>query len=250
MEIRNNPTGRLLDLMVLARGCGDNQSARKAWAKVFTCDPGDTGAILSSLAGLINLVAQAKAATQEHVSRKTELYLEPFPNLEAMLSRINLDASWQSSRAYLDDRTISCLEFGDLALSEHFGTTLLTVDLVGQFLGDLDRLIQQCANSDVPEDLKKLFCKNLEDLRRALLAYRISGAAGLQEEIDRVAGAFVRHGHLIKEAGEDKESKDLTTSIFDMVGKLNESIQLAGSAATYGAMLVAPLTHLLGQLSS
>jgi len=250
MDTKNNPTGRLLDLMVMARTCADNQSARKVWAQVFECEPQDTGAILLGLAGLINLVAQARAATEAHVPRNKELFLEPFPKLEAMLSKINLDVSWQSSKVFLDDRTISCLEFGDHELAEHFGTTALNADLISQFLKDLDRLIQQCADADIPQDLKKLFCKNLEDLRRALLAYRISGAAGLQEEIDRVAGAFARHGHLIKKAMEDEEPKKLTSSVFKVVERLNDSIQLAGSAAPYVAILTAPYTHLLGNLGS
>lgn len=244
MDIKNNPTGRLHGLMVLARTCADNQSSRKVWAQVFQCEPQDTSAILLGLAALINLVAQAKAATETHVIRNKELFLEPFPKLEAMLSKINLDVSWQSSRAFLDDRTISCLEFGDHELTQHFGTTALNADLISQFLKDLDQLIQQCVDADIPADLKKLFCKNLEDLRRALLAYRISGAAGLQEELDRVAGSFARHGQLIEQAVKDEEPRKLTTSVFDTVGRLNDSIQLIGSVAPYAALL-APYTHLL-----
>jgi hypothetical protein len=246
MDIKNNPTGRLLDLMVVARTWGDNQPARKVWAQVFQCEPQDTGAILLGLAALINLVAQAKAATETHVTRNRELFLEPFPKLEAMLSKIALDGAWQSSKAFLDDRTISCLEFGDHELAQHFGTTAMNADLISQFLTDLDRLIQQCVDADIPAELKKLFCKNLEDLRRALIAYRISGADGLQEEIDKVAGSFARNSQLIEQAIKDDEPRKLTSSVFDTVGKLNDSIQLVASVAPYAAMLAAPYTHLLG----
>ncbi|MNJ57615.1 hypothetical protein D3C77_532110 [compost metagenome] len=98
------------------------------------------------------------------------------------------------------------------------------------FIEKLDTLLRDCLNSNLPETLQKLFQSNLESLRRALISYKISGIQGIEDEVDRVVGAMTRHSSEIRDQTEET-SKGFMNSFFELVGNINESIQLAETAA-------------------
>ncbi|MCJ7956356.1 MAG: hypothetical protein MUW57_07330 [Pseudomonas sp.] len=201
--------------------------------------------MLNALADLINLVAEAKEATTRLVPGDPAIFLAPFPSIETMLSRLNLDNQWQASKVHLDEKTMLGLQFGDHALSFHYGKQQFDDELISEFIRQLDELLRQCLDSGLSENLKKLFHRNLEALRHALMVFKISGASGLEDEIDRVNGSIVRHAEEIKASTSDSTNKDFTDKVFDMITKLNESVQmvqnvvaLSGPATTGLAMLL------------
>lgn len=250
METKNNPTGRLLDILVDARSRPDNQSARKVWASVFDCDPANTGEILGSLADLIKLVAEAKEATAQFIPGDVTLFLAPFSKIESMLSRVHLDTTWQTSKAQLDDNTMSGLAFGNLALIPFYGKNTLSEDSIADFITQLNDLLQQCLASDLPLELQKLFIKNLEALRHALMMYKISGARGLEAELDRAVGSLFRHHEEIKSASTDPQAKAYTTQVFDIISKLNDSVQFIQNAVVLAGPAANGIALLLNQLNS
>lgn len=249
MEVKINPTGRLLDILVNVRTKPDALSARKVWAAAFDCEPSDTGAILGSLADLIKLLAEAKEATQRFVPGDLTIFLAPFPKIEAMLSRVHLDNTWQPSRAHLDDKTMSGLEFGDHMLTQFYGKNSLSGELIHDFITQLNELLQQCLSSDLPLELKKIFVKNLEALRHALMAYKISGANGLVDEIDRTAGSLFRYREEIQAASSEAQTKEFATKVFDIISKLNDSVQIVQNAAYLVGPVAGGIAMLLHQIN-
>lgn len=250
METKNNPTGRLLDILVDVRSKPDALPTRKVWASAFDCDPSNTGEILGSLADLIKLVAEAKEATVKFVPGDVTLYLAPFPKIESMLSRVHFETTWQSSRAHLDDNTMSGLAFGNLALIPFYGKNSLSEDSIAEFIAQLNELLQQCLASDLPPELQKLFMKNLEALRHALMAYRISGARGLEGELDRAVGSLFRHHEEIKSASLDPKAKAYTAKVFDIISKLNDSVQFVQNSVVLAGPAANGIALLLNQLNS
>ncbi|NMZ20184.1 hypothetical protein HBO08_24555 [Pseudomonas rhodesiae] len=250
METKNNPTGRLFDILEDVRSKPNAYSSRKVWASAFDCDPSNTGEILGSLADLIRLVAEAKEATVKFIPGDVALFLAPFPKIESMLSRVHFDATWEQSRAHLDDNTMSGLAFGNHALTPFYGKNVLREDSIAEFIAQLNELLQQCLASDLPPELQKLFMKNLEGLRHALMAYRISGARGLEAELDRAVGSLIRHHEEIKSASSDPQAKAYTAQVFDIISKLNDSVQFVQNAVALAGPTANSITLLLNQLSS
>lgn len=245
MEIKNNPTGRLLDILTVVKKRNDNVQTRAVWSSALGCESADTAALLNCIADLIRLVAEAKDATMRLVQGDQTIYLAPFPTIESMFSRLNLDNHWHTSKVHLDDKTMLGLQFGDHALTFHYGEKKFDDELITGFIRQLDELLQQCLDSGLSENLKKLFHRNLEALRHALMVFKISGASGLEDEIDRVTGSIFRHAEEIKASASDSANKDFTDKVFDMITKLNESVQmvqnvvaLSGPATTGLAMLL------------
>jgi len=84
----------------------------------------------------------------------------------------------------------------------------------------------------------------LEQLRRALLGFRISGAEGIEQEIDRALGSLLRHKQEVQDAAEgNDESAAVVKDYFGLVAKFNEAV-------TFGQNLMLLAAPLLSKLSS
>lgn len=244
MAVVNNPTGRLLDLMIKVKTLPDATKTRSAWATILGCDETDTGHLLHSIARLINLVEEAKAATRMHVPGDPRLYLAPFPAIETMLSRLSFESTWNNSKLLITDTVISGLEFGSHHLAFYYPEKSLDNEHLKRLIESVDSLLEECINADIPKELKQLFAHNLNSLRQSLTSYRISGAQGLQEELDRIAGTVLRNKDVLLVAGESPETRDLTSKFFDVIAKVNDSVQIVQTACA----LAAPLTIVLSML--
>lgn len=73
MDVKNNPAGRLYDILDAARHQNAGDTARKAWAAVFQIDPDDTGMLLKLLADVIDLVHETKSSIQRLAYRPTTI---------------------------------------------------------------------------------------------------------------------------------------------------------------------------------
>src|SRR5689334_11826717 len=103
MQVKNNPAGRLFDILNLARQQGPRESARKVWATVFDVSPDDTGSILKMLADLIDLAHETKAAIRKLDDIDHKLHLRPFKNIEKLLSHLNMESAWEPLKNQIDD---------------------------------------------------------------------------------------------------------------------------------------------------
>jgi hypothetical protein len=201
MDVKNNPAGRLQDLLAKARKQTPDPAAKHAWAAVFAVPPEDTGALLQMLADTIALVGEAKAAIQRLTDVDHALYLQPFKKVEALFSNLNLEAGWGQSKQHLDETTLYGLRIAADKLSRVSGYTHIDTAALAALRQDLEALLTEALGlTDLPKDLKELFVRNLEALRRALLAYQVRGIEGLQQELERTVGSLMLHRDQVKAA--------------------------------------------------
>lgn len=244
MEVKNNPAGRLHDLLEMARHRPGNDSSRKAWAAVFDVSAEDTAAILKMLADLIDLTHETKIAIQRLDDVDHGIYLEPFKRIEALLSQINLDASWDHWQKQLDSQTLYGLKFGADKLSRLSGYTQIEKDEITALRVELESMLASVIDTDLPQPLKELFLRNLEALRHALLAYRIRGIEGLQQEIERAVGSLVLHKEQIPPAGSDARERKTWEGFFSLVDRLNKLVSLARNAKALSGSILPAITQL------
>ncbi|WP_443693152.1 hypothetical protein ACRZ5O_08525 [Pseudomonas protegens] len=244
MEIKNNPVGRLHDIYREARNHKESNTTHSVWESVLAAPAGDLGELLRLIADVIHLQVQAKQALKDGVDGDPTIYLAPFKKLEQVFSKIQLHSPWANYRQYLDEATLNALAFGSHVLEAKSGRNPLTSEQTGEFLEKLDQLLRECLNSNLPESLMKLFHRNLESLRQALISYKISGIQGLEDEIDRVIGAMARHNSEIRDQTDDT-SRGFMKSVFEVVANINESIQLAESVAKLSGPAIVALLPML-----
>ncbi|WP_442109154.1 hypothetical protein [Pseudomonas sp. NUPR-001] len=249
MEIKNNPVGRLYAILREASGHGDGSPTHAVWQTVLGVPNGDTGALLKSIANLIHLQGEAKQALIDGIPGDQTIYLAPFAKIDNLFKKIDLTSRWAQHRQHLDEATLSALAFGDHVLEPQFGKTTLNADLVKTFVEQLDKLLLQCIDSDLPVALKRFFKDNLESLRQALLSYKIYGAQGIEDEIDRIWGTMSRHSADISDQV-NGSSKGLMKSIFELIGNVNNSIQITETTLKLAGPVIAPWLPFLASISS
>lgn len=247
MRVRNNPAGRLLDLLEELRNTHNNMTVRLALANLFNADENDTGEILRLLADLSRLVRDAKAATLQIPNVDTALYLAPYLRLEDMIAHISLDKAWHVVKGPLDDKVMIELRFGADLLSRTISSAELEEGDVVRFLDELDALLKDALSSDLPDQLKRLFARNLESIRHALLAFKMVGADGLQGELDGVLGAIIRHRDEIVNAGDGGPKQKLLERLFTLVSNINEAVSLTQTAVSLAPPVTLFLTSFLAQ---
>lgn len=229
--MKNNPAGVLLEKMLAVKSGHPNLSMTENWAIVFECKAEDSGKIVAGIAMLMALSTDAKASVRAYAPGAPEIFLAPLYKIDIFLSTHHLGGALSSYMGYLDDSTMTALAFTDHVLQLSFseeqpGITKNARD----FIEMLDQLLEECLNSDLSPELKDLFVKNLEALRKALIAYRLGGEAELSEALDKVTGSIIRNQNTIKE--EFDKAEEFVEKTAGFMTKIEEMINRGKSLAT------------------
>lgn len=243
MEVKNNPAGRLHDLLRAAQKQPPKEKARNAWAKVFGVEPSDTGMLLEMLANLIGLVSDTKTSIERLDDVDHALYLKPFKKLETFLSQVNLDAQWEQWQKQLDEPTLYGLQFAADRLSRNTGSTSISEKDIESLQAELEQFVTSVLESDLPQGMKALFLRNLESLRHALLVYRIRGIDGLENELERAVGSLMLNQQHIPPAGDETPPRKFWERFFVVIDRINKAVTLSRGANE----LAGPTIQVIGQ---
>jgi hypothetical protein len=190
---------------------------------------------------MYRLNTEAREATQTFSPGSPDFFFKPFAQIEQLLTKMALHTQWANMSSLLNQETMTALEFIEHFIDDKYsksppGSEQKIVDLLVQ----IDSLIESCVVSGLDAELKKIFVKQLQALRSALLSFRISGPPGLEEAMEQVTGAMLRNQAVIK----DKLDKNdpFSAQFFDVLGKVNDltaGYQTAALAlAPIGTMLL------------
>lgn len=246
MIVQNNPVSRLVSVLEKASANPPASTLRQVWAKALGCEPKENAELLRLFGSLIALTGAAKAAVLDVEDINEQLYLSPFKAVENLLSNMNFDRRWSDVSGVLSPQTMIALKFAaDLLKREGSAGVDLEDDKIKGLIETLDEVLQRVLDSELPANLKRLFMRNLEELRRSLLCIQISGPEGIEEEIERSLGSILRHSEQVKEAVRVNEDNVRTVSkVFEVIGELNDLVAFAQNTA----MLTAPVIPLLTKL--
>jgi hypothetical protein len=244
LEVKNNPAGRLYDLLRAAQNQPGKAPARNAWANVFDVEPADTGSLLKMLADLIGLVSQTKSFIERLEDVDHALYLKPFKKLETFFSQVHLDTQWAQWQSQLDEPTLYGLQFAADRLSRNAGSTSISEKDLESLRTELEQLVTSVLESDLPQGLKALFLRNLESVRHALLVYRIRGVDGLEQELERAVGSLMLNRQHIPPAGDKSPPRKFWEQFFLVVDRINKAVTLCRGTSE----LAGPTIQAIGQI--
>lgn len=243
MEVKNNPAGRLYDILEAARRQNPKEPTRKAWAAVFHVESDDTGSLLQMLADLIGLVSETKSSIQRLDGVDHELHLKPFKKIEKLLSSINLEASWENWRNQIDETMLLGLQFSADQLSRISGFTEIPSEELDAIRAAVDELFNTVVDSDLPADLKSLLIRNLESIRLALVAYLVRGIDGIRDEIERSFGSILLYRQEIRQA--KPEEREVCSKFFKLVARLSQLVSLAYTSKELAAPAIKALEQMI-----
>lgn len=238
MEEIKNPIVELTNILIAMREPHETTTTVDVLATAFKCNAEDLPSIVKGLSSMIQLVKDSKEAAEKFIPGENARFIEPFDRINKMLSNMNVSRPWGPSKAHLDQATMSALDFGGYALSQFYpAANPENISKIREFTTKLDELLEECLNSNLSADLKRLFSRHLEALRDALLKYRLDGSIELDDAMDTIVGSLLRNQETIR--AEPKENKEIIDKFFDMLTKANTLVsgyqsaaQLAAPAAT------------------
>ena len=237
----DNPAGRLYEILNAARSKPSSHQIRGAWAEVFDVKPTDMRSIYALLVELMDLVDRAKKSVQQLPGVNHDLYLRWIPNVEHVLTYSQLSVKWAELQRNLDDTTMNQLEFCSELLSRRTGEKVISDEDLSKLQMEVETLLDKVLSANLPEELKDVLIEKLEEIRQAILAYRVRGNEGLRRALGSSLGAMFLYREHIEEIQDDKQK----TTLFQVVQFIANLAEILGFA-TQAAQLTAPFIRLLG----
>ncbi|MDQ7057620.1 MAG: hypothetical protein Q9N62_04000 [Ghiorsea sp.] len=233
MDVKNNSAGRLLDIFIEAKNSLPNLTVREAWADIFDVPADDIATILKLLADVITLNNETKRNLERLDNIDNKLYIKPFLKIESILSRVNLEGSWVTWQQQIDETTIYGLQICSDKLSRDANYTQIGEDEFESIKASLATLTDDILSSQLDTELKSLLIRNLERLRQALLAYKIKGIEGIEQEIELNIGSIVLNQEKIKQAKQTDKSNTIIKSYFVCLDLFNKTVSTAKSVKPF-----------------
>lgn len=240
MEEIKNPIVELTNILAVMRKPHETTTTVDVLATAFKCNPEDLPSIVKGLNSIIQLVKVSKEAAEKFIPGDNARFIAPLDRIDTMFCKMNMAKPWGSSKEHLDNTTMNALDFGGYALSQFYpAANPENISKIREFTTKLDELLEECLNSHLSDDLKRLFSRHLEALRDALLKYRLDGSSELDDAIDNIVGSILRNKETIR--AEPQENKEIIEKFFDMLTKVNTLVSGYQSAA----LLAAPVASAL-----
>ncbi|WP_122559693.1 hypothetical protein [Pseudomonas viridiflava] len=239
MEAEKNPAAILIsyieDALTLSR---DTQMIR-VWASIFGCGTDEPEKISEGLINLHRLVDDCEALIIAHAPGSPDRYLVPIKKIKHVLSKHDLLKNWSSYMGVFSEGVMTALGFCDQILEIEFAKKYPgTPEEVYDLIDELHELLNKCLDSTLNPELKRLFAKNLDALRQALIDYRIGGEQQVQDVIEKFTGSVVMNKGQIEESFDEasdllESSANILEKVGTVINKGKELTALASPVAKY-----------------
>lgn len=196
MEYFDNPVGRLYILLSEIATIPDNNNTkntrmREIWAKTFKIDKSNTEELFSAYIEMLKLLKTAREKISRLPNVDPELHIKPFENLEKAFSSFGFEHQLHQFRRYLDSGTMTSLKFCAHSLAQIYDEPEVDEEHLDKLRSKVEKLINEILDSnDIEYELRVFLVERLEEIKRALLYYRINGTKGLRKALESTIGAM------------------------------------------------------------
>ena len=148
-----------------------------------------------------------------------------FSSAKAMAFEIQ-SSKWGAFRAEYNNHFLTGLRLVALNMPSGESEEVIQHEVLGGLQTDIEELTNRVLLSDLNADLKWILINGLQSVRQAIVEYRVSGAAGISQELDRSIGSLVRHRHKFKDFPNGDE-KEVISAFWNVMGKVDEVVSTA-----------------------
>ena len=202
----DNPAGRLLGILEAVHQYHvHNTPMKSVWAYVLSdTDVHTPASTWRQFGAFVGLIEEGRMWVEQSDVGNKSIYLKPFEELAKLFESMNLEETSTEWNRKLDDTTLVALQF----CSDYFSTFSeeeeIDQEKLRELLSDIYELTEAVLNSGLPEDFRMMLFESLEEIRRAILEYRLRGAEGLREAMERGVGAVLRFSSAVEDNAECK----------------------------------------------
>ena len=208
MPEQTNPFKRLHDNLSVVidyarnNGLSPNTLAHNVWLRAYRLD--ELG-FLQKLHELMFIVDSCEQVIGQEQAINQDLYLKQITEVKRALSLLSMSSgSWESFQAILNDSLMVSLLLMSENISFHGGEEVIPEEELASLQFDVEALVNKVVDADIDVNIKSVLLEGLEAVRQAILNYRIFGAEGIRNAVDRNVGSYARHKEEFERASENK----------------------------------------------
>lgn len=251
MEELVNPMKRLYDMLesVISYGVNeyasdtqitDNIDMRVIWNESMQIDLNEEEGLEeyhNSLTDLMRLIISCEQIVKNNPSMNQALYKSQLARIKRVAFSIGI-TNWGTFRREFNEDFLLALQWAIEGMNEHVSERLISDEDLKQMHSELQEIIDRVLASDLPLGLKTSLVDGLAAIQSAILEYRLYGAEGIRNAIDRNVGLVYRN---LEEIGtlEQPESKNVARDAIGCIWKIDKFV----SAASKVKELAQPLTE-------
>ncbi|VAV85283.1 hypothetical protein MNBD_DELTA01-1199 [hydrothermal vent metagenome] len=177
---RNNPAGRLHHILSNALSQPDNLTLEEVWFKVFEIENGPLSEIFPYIHKTNNTLNELKATLNKVDDKNYALFTKHLHRVDQFINTNNFSTIWGSIRSKLTEATLDSLAFCSAELSKMPDCeSCIEEQELADLLKEVDELICTIVSASLNESLKLLLIKQLNQIRQAILEYKIVGIDSL-----------------------------------------------------------------------
>lgn len=148
---------------------------------------------------LIEVAERAQAQVAELAADPSqELYTEALTAIVQTLQKLDMRENWSNYAVAFSPRALTLLEVCERAAARHLNVIPPSEDALKEVLTDIQEAINELLKADVEDEVKQLLLEMLREVEGALLAYAISGLAGVRRAVERTFGVAVLHRNTLE----------------------------------------------------
>ncbi len=194
-------------------------SFRVIWSEVFQIDSDDTSELIASLSSMFNLFQTTKGYITNHEKLSTARNLYFLSEIEKAIFHINLDGNMNNYMEHLNSETLTALYYigENMNFVYSLNESTINSEEINSLIKDVDTLLENIINSDLPEDVTALLIKNLNSIRESLISYKVSGIEGMKTALEQTIGSLFINNEIITPVAQDEHVKGM----FNIIDKMN-----------------------------
>ena len=160
------------------------------WSHILDIDPGNEFRVIQAHASITLLVAEVEADIRRVYGEQANLYLGLLKKVIAGLSQSSVAQPWSNLDSHLDDATMSGLALAAQNLKASFAETQISESELQDLLIHIDEMSNNIADSTINPELKIALLQGLEELRRAVVDYKITGSVSVKRAAQQAVGSI------------------------------------------------------------
>jgi hypothetical protein len=108
-----------------------------------------------------------------------------------------------------------------------YGQPQVGAEALQDIRADVESLIEKVLNTEFPSsDLKEVLLEQLENIRRAIVGYRLSGTKGLRIALDGAVGAILTRPEQMRQSGQHEGSRKTVRDVLEFLANIAQILQL------------------------
>ena len=197
----DNPAGRLFGVLdAVGKYHNANAPMKSVWGYVLSdADFHAPASTWRQYGALLGLVEEGRIWVEQSEVADKSIYLKPFDELARLFDNTNLEETCDTWKRKLDDTTMVALQFCSVYFSASKKEAEIDQQTLEELQSDVDELIKSAHSSGLPDNFRVMLIESLEEIRRAILEYRLRGAAGLRRAMESGLGGILRFSHEVPE---------------------------------------------------